>query len=81
MIIMKCSLCKTNTTSGDSRKICKDCYNKKHIVKCVECNKQYEVTVNYYIKLDLLNHKCKQCKLRGTGNPNFGNRWSEEKRK
>jgi hypothetical protein len=39
------------------------------------------VTANYYIKLDLLNHKCKQCKLQGTGNPNFGNRWSEEKRK
>lgn len=78
---MKCSLCKTNTTSSNSRKICKDCYNKKHIIKCLECNKQYEVTANYYIKLDLLNHKCKQCKLQGTGNPNFGNRWSEEKRK
>jgi hypothetical protein len=76
-----CNLCKINTTSNKSRKICGDCYQKKHIIVCVECNKSYEVTANYYLKLDLLTHKCKQCKLKGSGNPNFNNKWSDEKKK
>lgn len=75
---MNCQICYDELIGKKSKKICGECYNKKWSVKCVECGKEYEVTAHYYIKLDRLTHKCKQCKLKGKGNPNYGNKWSEE---
>lgn len=84
MNIMKgnlCKICNRNETSAKHRKICGVCSKKKHEVVCVECNKICFFTPNYFSEIDKKNHKCRQCNLRGDGNPNFGNRWSEEKRK
>jgi hypothetical protein len=50
------------------------------MVKCTECYKTYYVTANYYTKLELSNHRCKQCKLKGLGNPNFEKNWGKEKK-
>jgi hypothetical protein len=76
-----CLICGLNLTSNKSRKICKICNKKKHEIKCLECDKICNFTPNYYLKLDSNNFKCKQCKLKGDGNPNFNNKWSEERKK
>jgi hypothetical protein len=77
---MNCQICQKELLSKKSKKLCGECYNKKWKIKCVNCSKEYEVTPHYYTKLDIPNHKCKQCKLHGEGNPNYGNKWSNELR-
>ena len=51
---------------------------KKILIKCVKCKKEYYVGIKYYRKLNILTHNCKQCKLYGEGNPNYGKKWSTE---
>ena len=75
---MLCKICNFELKTKKSKNVCGICYNKKHEIKCVNCSKRYEVTANYFIKIDKDNHICKQCKLKGTGNPNYNKKWSNE---
>lgn len=77
---MNCKICEKELLSKKSKKLCGECYGKKWKIKCVNCDKEYDVTAHYYCKLDTPNHKCKQCKLKGEGNPNYGNKWSDEQK-
>lgn len=76
---MECKICKKEL-SGKSKTICGECYNKKHFTKCVKCDKECLFTSHYFYKLDLTTFNCKQCKLKGGGNPNYGKKWSNELR-
>ena len=75
---MNCKICEKELLSKKSKKLCGECYNKKCEIKCVSCGKEYSVTPHYFLKLEMKNHKCKQCKLKGEGNPNYGKKWSNE---
>jgi hypothetical protein len=75
---MNCKICEKELLNKKSKSLCSECYNKKWEVKCVNCEKQYSVTAHYFIQIDTPNHRCKQCKLKGEGNPNYGNKWSDE---
>lgn len=77
---MECKICK-KVLSGRSKILCNKCYNKKHLAKCNECGKECLFTSHYFYKLDLTTFNCKQCKLKGEGNPNYGNKWSNELKK
>jgi hypothetical protein len=77
---MNCKICET-TLGPKARMICSNCNSKKHKIECIECKKVYDVTAHYFISLDANTHRCKRCKFKGKSNPNFGKRWSHEKRK
>jgi len=76
---MNCKIC-SNTLGKKSKYVCTNCNKIKHKLKCVKCNKEYSVTAHYYIKVDAHTHMCKQCKLCGVGNPNYGKNWSHDMR-
>jgi hypothetical protein len=77
--VMLCKLC-GKELGKRSKVLCGECYTKKYKVKCINCEKEYEVRSHFFLKLDLSTHECKQCKLCGTGNPNYGKRWSDEQK-
>jgi hypothetical protein len=77
---MFCQICKEPLLSKKSKVLCSKCYNKKHNIICTNCNKNCTFTPHHYIKLNKKTFNCKQCKLQGVGNPNYGNRWSETKK-
>jgi hypothetical protein len=77
---MKCKICEKKL-SGKSKIICHECHRKKHLIKCNKCGKECSFTPKYFYKLDLITFNCKQCKLNGEGNPNYGNKWSNELKK
>lgn len=74
---MECLICSKELTSWREKKLCSECYNKKWSIKCVNCGKEYFVTAHYYAQLNHDYHNCKQCKLNGEGNPNYGKKWSD----
>ena len=74
---MECQICKKKL-SGKSKIICHECHRKKHLIKCNKCGKECSFIPTYFYKLDLNTFKCKQCKLHGEGNPNYGNKWPNE---
>ena len=74
---MNCKICES-PLGPKAKQICGNCNNKKHDIECIECKKTSNVTAHYFITLDVNTHKCKQCKLKGDGNPNFGKKWSPE---
>ena len=77
---MNCVICGNELTSHRSKYLCGKCHKSKFIVKCVVCGKENNYTSNYFITLDLATYRCKQCKLKGEGNPNYNKRWSDEKK-
>jgi len=77
---MECKICEKKL-SGKSKIICHECHRKKHLIKCNRCGKECSFTPKYFYKLDLITFNCKQCKLNGEGNPNYGNKWSNELKK
>jgi hypothetical protein len=77
---MDCQICKKHLISKKSKILCGECYNKKHKIICITCNKICEFIPHHYIKLNEKTFKCKQCKLRGIGNPNYGKKWSDTKK-
>lgn len=76
---MECKIC-NKKLDGKRKIICGECYIKKHHIKCVKCDKECSHTPHYFYKLDINTYNCKQCKLNGEGNPNYGNKWSNELR-
>jgi hypothetical protein len=77
---MECKVCKKELV-GKSKILCNICTNKKHKILCKKCGKECEISAGYVRRIDLVTFNCKQCKLHGEGNPNFGKKWSIEKRK
>jgi hypothetical protein len=77
---MECKICKKKL-NGKSKFLCGECAYIRHKILCKKCNKECEMSANYIRRLDLDTFNCKQCKLNGTGNPNYGKKWSEEKKK
>lgn len=77
---MECKVCKKELV-GKSKILCSICSNKRHKILCKKCGKECEISAGYIRKVDLVTFNCKQCKLHGEGNPNFGKKWSIEKRK
>lgn len=77
---MKCKICKIELV-GKSKILCNICTNKRHKITCKKCRKECEISAGYVRRIDLVTFNCKQCKLHGEGNPNFGKKWSEEKKK
>lgn len=77
---MECKICKIELI-GKSKFLCNVCSYIKHKILCKKCNKECELSPGYIRRLDLNTFECKQCKLNGVGNPNYGKKWSEEKKK
>lgn len=77
---MNCNICEKPFDSKKSKKLCKECYNKKHEIVCLSCNKKYEFTAHHFIKLNKKTFNCKKCSLKGSGNPNYGKKWDETKK-
>jgi hypothetical protein len=77
---MNCKICE-NKLVGKSTILCNICSNKRHKILCKKCGKECEISAGYIRRIDVINFNCKQCKLYGEGNPNFGKKWSIEKKK
>lgn len=79
----KCQICEKQL-SPKAKYLCGECGSKKHELTCVACGEKRLVTAHYYRKVDVPNNMCKTCRNKsqtGEKNPNYGKKWSKEKRK
>ena len=76
---MNCKICKTELT-GKSKILCNICTNKRHKISCEKCGKECEISAGYVRRIDLVTFNCKQCKFKGEDNPNYGKKWTQEKK-
>ena len=77
---MDCKICKIELNKN-SKILCNVCTNKRHKILCKKCGKECEISAGYVRRVDITNFNCRKCKSIGEGNPNFGKKWTEEKKK